>query len=233
MGKSARRSKATAKRKTSKKSGTPRVPGIVVVPTGEWLWMLGVRARNNLEVPPGTTVDMVLGSGGPEHKRDVAIRKLLDSPGVDWLFFLDSDMTPEPKTLLRLLSLDVPIAGALCYARLPPFSPVVGFGPGVWQGLLEGGPFEAAWTGGAALLVRREVLEAMAPGPYFGPSSKGAGGDVDFCLRARAAGFSILIDPNVIVGHIGVVPVDAELAMAWGIRKMMDEMGDDVDSWGS
>ena len=158
---------------------------------------------------------VVLGSGGPGPKRNNAIKHVLTTPDCEWIFFLDSDMTPEPQALMRLLAHDVPIAGALCYARLPPFHPVVGLLPGQERLDLTSGSFKAAWTGAAATLVRREVLEALAPGPYFTPPpGQDGSGDVAFCKRARAAGFPILIDPDVQVGHMATVPVDRQFSDA-------------------
>ena len=45
---------------------------------------------------------------------------------------------------------------------------------------------EVAWTGGAALLVRREVLEAslLEPNSKYNPGQV-VGADVNFCKRAR------------------------------------------------
>ena len=159
---------------------------------------------------------MVRGGGTPGSKRNQAIKWGLADPSMEWFFFLDSDMTPEPKTLRRLLSLNAPIAGALCYGRVPPFSPMVNLLQEEVD--LKSGPFEVATTGGAALLVRREVLEALSPGPYF-PYDRDQpdGEDGNFCKLARAAGFPILIDPDVHVGHVGhvgAVPVDRQFATA-------------------
>ena len=203
----------TAKKKTSTKSGLPG-PGIIVIPAGEWMWSLSVSAIHTLQTPPGTHLALVRGGGTPGVKRDSVIKWGLADPSKEWFFFLDSDMTPERKTLLKLLSLDAPIAGALCYSRGAPFAPIVNLLPGPDQDL-RSGPFEVAWTGGAALLVRREVLEALSPGPWF-PYDHGqpAGEDINFCKLARAAGFRILIDPDVRVGHVATIPVDQEVAIS-------------------
>ena len=190
--------------------------GLVLIPAVDWMWSEAVVAQQNLETPPGAFTHVMLGSGGPAEKRNVGVKTVLDDPRVNWVFFLDSDMTPEPKTVMKLLAHDVPIVGALCYARVAPFHPAVGLLPGQEEVDLTSGPFEVASTGGAALLVRREVLEALAPGPYFQylPGEM-AGEDIDFCNRVRRAGFPILIDPDITVGHLGAVPIDRHIATAW------------------
>jgi hypothetical protein len=68
------------------------------------------------------------------------------------------------------------------------------------------------------------VLEALAPGPYFQyiPGEM-AGQDLNFCKQARAAGFPILIDPDITVGHLGAVAADRHLHAAWGeVSKIMN-----------
>ena len=203
---------------TRKPNGAPgsHGRGLILIPAQDWMWSECVVARMNLETPPGVVVHTMLGSGGPAEKRNIGVQTVLDDPGIKWVFFLDSDMTPETKTITRLLALDAPIAGALCFHRVAPFIPAIGLLPGQEEVDLTSGPFEVACTGGAALLVRREVLEAMSPGPYF-EYTPGAmhGEDINFSKRARRLGFPILIDPDITVGHLGAVPVDRHLAAAW------------------
>jgi GT2 family glycosyltransferase len=66
---------------------------------------------------------------------------------------------------------------------------------------------EVAYTGMGFMLVKRGVFEKLEY-PWFRPLEKKIGDmvdftmeDVAFCLRAREAGFKILIDPAVRVGH--------------------------------
>jgi len=63
------------------------------------------------------------------------------------------------------------------------------------------------WVGAGALLVRRPVLEKMAPGPWFWPDETGDGEDITFCLKARAAGFRVYCDGRAQVGHLQTAPV--------------------------
>ena len=211
-------------RKAKKKKVTGRVGGLglVLIPAQDWVWTRAVIAQKNLVTPPGTITNMIIGGGGPAEKRNVGVQTVLDDPRIEWVFFLDSDQTPESQTIMKLLGLNVPIASALYFERVPPFGPVCGLLPGQVDPDLTCGPFEVAYTGGGALLVRREVLEALAPGPYFQYiPGRMVGEDANFCHLAREAGFSILIDPDITVGHVGAVPIDRHIATAW--KKIVDE----------
>jgi GT2 family glycosyltransferase len=66
---------------------------------------------------------------------------------------------------------------------------------------------EVAYTGMGFMLIKRGVFERLEY-PWFRPLEKKIGDmvdftmeDVAFCLRAREAGFKILVDPAVRVGH--------------------------------
>jgi hypothetical protein len=66
---------------------------------------------------------------------------------------------------------------------------------------------EVAYTGMGFMLVKKGVFEKLEY-PWFRPIEKKIGDmvdftmeDVAFCLRAREAGFKILVDPEARVGH--------------------------------
>jgi GT2 family glycosyltransferase len=71
------------------------------------------------------------------------------------------------------------------------------------------GPFEIGYASGAAMLIKREVIEKLSP-----PARGGVGvvgvldekfymyhEDLDLCWRARLAGYKIMIAPQAIVYH--------------------------------
>src|SRR5690606_38208983 len=67
------------------------------------------------------------------------------------------------------------------------------------------GPSVEVPTGhGFCLYVKRSCIRAVGflDEPAFG---RGYGEEVDFCLRAREAGFKHICAPNVFVGHVGGV----------------------------
>jgi GT2 family glycosyltransferase len=57
---------------------------------------------------------------------------------------------------------------------------------------------ETRWVSGCAMLVRREVLDAVG---LLDPSYTIYCEDVDFCLRARRAGWKCLYEPSALVRH--------------------------------
>ncbi len=57
---------------------------------------------------------------------------------------------------------------------------------------------ETAWVTGCAMLVKREVIDAVG---FLDPSYTIYCEDVDFCLRARGAGWKCLYEPRALVRH--------------------------------
>ncbi|MCX5753933.1 MAG: glycosyltransferase family 2 protein [Candidatus Krumholzibacteria bacterium] len=57
---------------------------------------------------------------------------------------------------------------------------------------------ETLWVSGCAMLVKREVLDAVG---LLDPSYRIYCEDVDFCLRARRAGWKCLYEPRALVRH--------------------------------
>jgi hypothetical protein len=85
-------------------------------------------------------------------------------------------------------------------ANLTPSPPLLNKGEG--ESLVE-----VAYTGMGFMLVKRGVFEKLEY-PWFRPIEKKIGAmvdftmeDVAFCLRAKEAGFKVLVDPAVRVGH--------------------------------
>jgi hypothetical protein len=80
-----------------------------------------VACMMRLKVPEGTIVNYM--SRATIH---VALESLvmdMQKGGFDWLFMIDDDMTFPPEVLARLLSLNVPVASAMCFKRVPPYTP--------------------------------------------------------------------------------------------------------------
>ena len=187
------------------------------MPAVDWMWTGSVVALRALRTPEGTEHMIVTGYDGPAGKRTRCIWHLLERPDLAWIYFCDSDMTPEPDAILKLLALDVPVAGALYTTRIPPFHYEVQALDGRVR---TDGPFEVRWTGGGALLVRREVIESIAP-PYFEYQD---GTDINedhfFCGKVRAAGYPIIIEPRVRVGHVAAIPITPWLLERLGGREL-------------
>ena len=145
---------------------------------------------------------------------------------VTHILWIDDDMVFPPHAFRRLLSYDLPIVGGLCHNRRQPYQPILArlFDP-EW-GLAEGAHgwiydyppdtrIEVDATGGAFLLVKREVFEAISA--KFGEQSwwqpfPDATEDFSFCRRARACGYRVIVDTGLPIGHLAEVLVTPEFA---------------------
>lgn len=157
-----------------------------------------------------------------------AMNRLLDRSSRPWFWALNSDAWPEPGALRRLVDAgrEHERAGALCPALLrPDGTPEVGVHPFPSLGLaaLEASgarhwlparllerlllseappatPRGVDWSVGAALLLRRAAVELVGgfDDRYFMYVE-----DLDWCWRARAAGWHVRFEPAAVVRHVG------------------------------
>lgn len=135
---------------------------------------------------------------------------------VDWILWLDDDMTPPPDLLQRLHQTGKRFVGAVAYRRDPPHLPCVfrragdviePFDPDPSAGLVE-----ADMTGFACLLMHCSVWEDVWTRTDGRPFQYrvGAGEDIYFCAQAGAAGHQLYIVPDLVVGHVAEVIIGAE-----------------------
>ncbi len=209
----AKRQKATAK----------LAPGCVCVPTVDWVWTAFAAACLQLWAPVGTRWHLGLDGSTIARKRNRMIENFLspDNAALEWLFFLDSDMTPPPDTIEKLLQCGHDVVTAVCTRRRPPYMTCCGYRDGA-GGLTElrtyGGTrnpiVEIDWAGSAALLIRRTVLERVPP-PWFVATDEGIAEDVYFSSQVRKAGIPIFCETTVHVGHLGVTPIDLAFRLSW------------------
>jgi hypothetical protein len=191
-------------------------PGVVVVPCQSTIAVPTITALLQLQLPAGSGTRLVTERTTPAAKRNFAIANLLASAALQWAFFCDSDMVPPPDTVARLLATGCDVVGGLYAGRT--FTPT-----GLLVYAMEAGSADrwtqpiipelldtltaVDWVGAGAMLVRRPVLEALAPGPWFSPTAGEDDEDIAFCAKARRAGFAVHVDGRVHVGHLQVVPV--------------------------
>lgn len=140
------------------------------------------------------------------------IVKSAQAHGVEWIFFLDTDVVCPPDTITRLLSYNLPIVSGTYWTRAPPLEPTV------WREVPGGKqciPFqpgqmvEADFIGSGCLLVHMSVFDHIEK-PYFewtlsfkDPNDfmKGTSEDFDFCKKVRARGYKIMVDTSIICRH--------------------------------
>jgi hypothetical protein len=142
------------------------------------------------------------------------------------LLFMDADMDPPMNGLLKLMECDADIAAGLFTSRGVEAEPVlrrlvddrlekipVSELPQDMEGLDAADLIEVDATGMAFTLIKRRVFETLLD-PWFefdtmpGNEPYEYGEDVTFCLRARKAGFKVVVRPDCVVGHIGTFAFD-------------------------
>lgn len=129
----------------------------------------------------------------------------------EWLWILGDDHVWNPDLLIRLLDRDVDVVVPLCLKRLPPFDPVV-YSHQNEEGLYVGktdmpadGIHQVWAAGSAGMLIRRHVLDALEQ-PVFAAEG-GLNEDLVLCRKIREAGFTIWVDVDQQLGHIGNLTV--------------------------
>ena len=156
--------------------------------------------------------------------------------GVDYIFWLDSDMMFPTGVLRHMLKTIDEIEGdailsGVYYRRVAPFAPVV------YDALDLSGP-TAKWTDskeipkdqlfevqgfgfGCVLAPTDAFMDVMAKyGTMFSPIN-GSGEDLSFCWRARQLGWKLYCDSRIHLGHVAHYIVTEE---AWeGYRAFQEE----------
>lgn len=222
---------------------TTMPPGMVAVPTQHLMPARTAIAIAGLRTPLGSCTLFDAATTFPDRKRNNLVDQFLKRPALQWMFFIDADELPAPDTIERLWATSVQtsahIVSALYFGREYPYLPEAGMGyaptgAGIPLSGIPEGPAGVTWVGGGALLVRREVLEKV-PAPWFLNADGVASEDFYFCAKARAAGFSIVLDPSVEVPHLTVMAVTRGLWQA-AIRGrfakvMVPGLGDKPLAW--
>jgi len=135
----------------------------------------------------------------PRPNRAQARNRGVDAASAAAIAFTDADCVPAPEWLSEL---------SACLERSPltagAVELVTGEHPSRWEQLERLWRFrqEAAvaqgWAATANLGARRDAFVAVAG---FDPAYRHIGEDVDFCLRAGAAGFALSWCPGAVVRH--------------------------------
>ena len=159
-------------------------------------------------VTPGSGLSVAKGVDVPGNCN--ALCRHMLSGNYAYLWVMGDDHVMEPDILMRLLEHDADVIVPHCLKRYPPWPAVVYShqnedGDYVKAQLPEEGPVEIHAAGSAGMLIRRNVIEAIAD-PWFapGPGAAGLNEDLKFCRKVREAGFTILCDPEVLLGHIAI-----------------------------
>jgi hypothetical protein len=207
---------------------TAKMKILVGIPFGKPMEFFAVRsllelARLNSDVK--IQITMVSNSLVYDAREELG-RQLLASDA-DYLFFLDNDMTLDPRTPVLLARHKKDIVTAKAFKRVPPYSPCfytkvqvradgqkeMAIPLQYGEGLL---PIEGC--GLACALIHRSVFE-QTPQPWFFPMPE-LGEDLAFCYRARQAGFEIFCDTTIQCGHLGMTQILEKDFQAYVDREM-------------
>lgn len=142
------------------------------------------------------------------------------------MMWLDADIEFQPADVCKLWNLDVDIAVA-AYAMKRPDRPLSAWKDGKLVRLEDcpKEPFEVEYAGTGFMMIRRNVIETLAgtaesyegphgrvPALYMTPvwNDGFESEDYHFCRKAREAGFKVMIDPSIRLGHWGLYRYGAD-----------------------
>jgi hypothetical protein len=152
--------------------------------------------------------------------RNEIVKKAL-AEGCTRLIMMDVDQVYHPDTIMRLLSHNLPIVGALVHRRYPPFDSLMlktveiddkfnGYESiDDWQ---EGELVEVDATGGGCLMFDMDIFKKL-PYPWFrddkqAPGLPNIGEDIAFCQDLKEAGYRIFVDTSVPAGHLATMIIN-------------------------
>lgn len=173
------------------------------------------------ELPHRLDMEIFSGNCHVDDGRNRLVRDFLETD-CEQLVFLDVDVSWSPADLKKLIEYDRDIVAGVYPRRADeqPF-PVKPLPGERWSDEL--GLVEVAGVPTGFLKIKRRVLEALsniathhrssddAPGRSTIPiiferaldGMSRVGGDIEFCRKARAAGFRVYVDPMMVLGHQG------------------------------
>ena len=196
-----------------------RVKAAICIPAGDTVStefasdLAGLIGYQGPRQPAGSQLQVFFSKGGqPAIQRCDLVRMALQA-GADWILWLAPDMRFPRGALERLLTLDVPIAGANYLATAPPYLPVAVKSLDPESRLLtapgSNGLESVEATGMGLLLTRADIFRKL-PEPWFMVGFNASNGtyfgeEVYFCRRAVEAGYRIVIDQALsrLVGRVG------------------------------
>jgi hypothetical protein len=188
-----------------------------------------VTGADNASLPDHLRIEsarLIHSQGFPvDSARNDIVRTMLKS-SADHLLFLDADMRHPADLPAQLLRHDVGVVTARYHMRRPPFLAVamrhVGPNPFDCEALRRGqGLMPVDFGGAGALLIRRDVLEAIGDDwfrysrqtrpPYEYTISE----DMHFYAAAKRVGFQPYVDWDCECGHFATMEIDGSWNMPY------------------
>lgn len=155
------------------------------------------------------------------------------SKDVTHLFFIDNDIFLQRDAIVLLSEVQADIAVG-CYAQLTQEGRVAPYIAVRYQGRWMTEPWEGVlhdveYAGAGCMMIRREVFDALEFPWWQWPLELNEGriketsDDVDFCKRAKAAGFTIAAHGNVFCGHKKEIDSAALFVPQWAGPRTLEE----------
>lgn len=168
----------------------------------------------------GIPYDIVTGSDSAVHRNRYYLTQTFLESEWSHMMFIDADIEFKSEDVAKLWNLDADV-GVGVYRLKREGSALAAHTRGNLMGLedLPDEPFEVDYAGTGFMMIKRETLEAIAPGletidTERGPMQRWFAFDVvdgvelpedySFCERVRKAGKKVIMDPSIIVKHWGL-----------------------------
>jgi hypothetical protein len=227
------------------KSGTafslnavPRVLVCVLCGPAHWIWPdLMLRLVEASRTPDvDVEVRTVFGVRGYDNAMNHAVGLFLQS-GAEFLCLIDHDTVPPVDFVPRVLDFaqsrsGVDIVALPVYVRPPLDNPTnlllnVGWESQQARHYNLQTQIPSGWTeidvgGNACMFIRRAVFSRLGCNPFRTPDhTPDATADFDFCEQAKAAGFRIWTNYDLLCGHLNTLDL-REVAKAVAVRAQED-----------
>ena len=186
-----------------------------------FFWSWTKMLATTLTQRPGnyTILKPALASQPENDKKNIAqIRNNLVEQAFDdvctKIIMMDSDQTPPPDTIIKLLSHDLPIVTGMTCRRYPPFDPILLRGE-VYkyssipdEEMFTGELVEIDATGGGCMCIDMKVFLDVKY-PWFADipadeTHKLVGEDLAFWSKVRSEGYKIHCDTSIEIGHLAL-----------------------------
>ncbi len=173
-----------------------------------------------MDVLKGNNVEtnLVVQIGGyVARNRNASVQTAIEKEA-SHIIFIDNDQTFRPSAIQRLLDHDKDIACAPYNARPGPGRPLTSVvkllddkGELETDGSMKeidmpAGLFKVGGSGTGFMMIKTSIFEKLDK-PYFVAWEDENGEhhteDIDFCIKARKAGFDVWCNPTIPIGHIG------------------------------
>lgn len=171
-----------------------------------------IKERKNWDLAPGDFIELWEQSN-LVIARNYLVEKFLNESTADYLFFFDVDLVSFTERAIDLLVADnKPIVGAAYIMKKDPAFPVfVPYDVKDFDLRNKKETFEVKYTPGGFMLMRRDVIQAIRKKYQMPVSTEIRNNEYitdDWIMneRGRECGFKSYLNPNIILGHLGMYP---------------------------